>query len=248
MVSGPIQFLEPQSEQGAQVLQLYPLVELFVEGDPPTNALFVLGRSAAPIGNPSAPQEQLLLIDPPDDVGERFRLEGNVAVLFTGSMRELNLPAVRTEAGGLAHIRVGDHFLDIYSQQEANIVHFPALGILCAGDFGSDVDLPRIGVGSDGSRELDILRLLARLVKEPHQQLFIPRLGGFVRERVDAMQRLAADVAYLHGLRRVLLPLAGRDADETIAAAAPSLLPEGRRSALCHSTHETNLKILLGLS
>ena len=68
-------------------------------------------------------------------------------------------------AGGVAHIRIGEHFLDVYSQQAGAIVHLPAIGVLLGGVYGSDVVPPQIAAGSDGEEELDTLRLIARLLK-----------------------------------------------------------------------------------
>ena len=108
MVSGPIQFLEPDSRHGAEILQLYPMVELFADGEPAANTLFVMGRSGEAALPPDQSEDQLLLIDPPADAAQRFKLQGNVAVVFTGKLQEIGLPALKTEAGGLAHIRGAD--------------------------------------------------------------------------------------------------------------------------------------------
>ena len=88
-------------------------------------------------------RNQLLIVDPPADVTARFRLEDDVAVLYTAQHRaaaaDTGLPKVQTMPGGVAHLRVGEHFLDLYVQRQSVVVHFPALGIVAGGDFGSDV-------------------------------------------------------------------------------------------------------------
>ena len=59
------------------------------------------------------------------------------------------------------------------------------------------------------------------------------------------MERLAADVAYLHGLRRVVLPLAQSSAAfSQIEAVADSLLPTTRRNAFCREQNLSNLRTL----
>ncbi len=124
-------------------------------------------------------------------------------------------------------------------------VHFPALGILCGGGFGSDSMLPAIAQESDGGEELETLRLLASLLKQQHFQLFIPRLGTLCEDRVTVMGRLASDVGYLNGLRR-LIPQALQqgDAIETIEVAAQALLPHERTTPTCQAVHEANVERL----
>ena len=96
------------------------------------------------------------------------------ATLFTCAAEDVGLPRVQTRLGGVAHINIGQHLLDIYSQRHANLVHFPAIGVLCGGAFGSDLALPELGEGSDGEDEIESLRLLARLLKGRRLQLYIP--------------------------------------------------------------------------
>lgn len=233
-----------------KITQLYEHLELFSAGDPPRHTLFVLGRQSLmevetidQLLQMDRETDQLLIIDPPADVDTRFQLAGNVAVLFTGALQDVGVPALETKAGGIAHIRMGEHFLDIYSQPESNIVHLPAVGVLCGGYFGSDSALPRVAAGSDGRLELDTLRLLAQLVKQGRMQFYLPHEGEPLREVVEVMQRLAADVAYLHGLRRAV-PAAMQAGDnlEQIMAVADSLLPADRRSARCKMQHQANIQ------
>jgi hypothetical protein len=154
---------------------------------------------------------------------------------------------LQTQAGGVAHVRIGDHFLDLYSQRHATIVHLPALGILCGGEFGSDSTVPRLAAGSDGSNELETLRLLARLVKQHRLSLYIPHIGAELSDKVTIMERLAADVAYLHGLRRVVTPLALRgESMEAVSDLAESVLPRDRRTPLAMATHASNVNSLVG--
>lgn len=210
----------------------------------------MLGRGspldAAGYSGNGQPEDELLLVDPPADAVQRFKLEGRVAALFTGApppAEAPGLPLVHTMPGGEAHVRVGSHLLDIYSLRAGTVVRLPALGLICAGGYGSDALLPEVAAGSDGSAELDVLRLLARLVRERTLQIFIPRCGALVAEPVAAMERLADDVAYLHGLRRVVLPLA--QAGAPLAGAldlADTLLPANRRDAACRALNAANVE------
>ncbi len=244
MSTSEILLQDTADQQPVQIVQLYEHLELFSVGEPPQHTLFVLGRSPAAMAS-----DQLLLVDPPLDATQRFKLEGNVAALFTGPTLPVDLPLVETKPGGVAHLRVGTHLLDLYSQSAGNVLHLPAVGILLGGNLGSDVDLPALSASSDGEALLDTLRLLARLVKERHVQLYIPRIGTFCQERTEIMRRLAADVAYLHGLQRVVPAVADRGDDEaTIQSIAASLQPAERRSALATRTHRANVAALLGKS
>jgi hypothetical protein len=262
----------PPGGAGPRILQLYQDLELFSEGDPPANSLFVLGRALNP--DPSGLsnsgglwRDQLLVVDPPSNLEARFRLEGDIAVLETwpaqdpapgaasGSPAELlgsrapvpNLPHVQTVPGGVAHIRVGEHFLDIYSQRAGSIVHLPAIGVLLGGVYGGDVTPPRLAPGSDGEEELDALRLIARILKTHHFQLYIPRLGTMVGDKLQIMERLAADVAYLHGLRRVIPALVARGEPwELVETVGASLLPSSRQTSAAREVHTANLRTLSG--
>jgi len=227
----------------AKITQLFARLELFSEGEPPAHTLFVLGQPTLAERNPLQPvQEQLLLIDPPADVAARFRLPSETAVLFTGEPTAVDLSHLQTQPGGVAHIRLGEHFLDLYSQQGSVVVYLPALGIICGGPFGSDALLPVIAHHSTGEQELETLRLLAQLVKQRRFQLYIPRIGALSSSPVEIMERLAADVAYLHGLRRVVLPIVQQgEPFNQIEAIAASLLPSARRSTSCQEQHLTNL-------
>jgi hypothetical protein len=234
-----------------RILQLYQDLELLSEGEPSANTLFVLGRSLGYAPDQAGIwRDQLLVIDPPDDLPARFRLEGDVAVLFTAVRSDAaaalaGLARVQTQPGGLAHIRLGEHFLDIYSQQAGSVVHLPALGILLGGVYGSDMVPPRLAAGSDGEDALDTLRLIARILKSHHFQLYIPRIGALCEDKLRIMERLAADVAYLHGLRRVIPPLAQRGAGwETVEAAGASLLPAALQTPAAEAIHSANLRTL----
>ena len=229
-----------------KITQLSRFVELFSEGEPPRHALFL--QAPAPLASATSAAgaaDQLLVIDPPAGLTSRFRIEGDAAVLFTGPPGDAGLPLVQTMAGGVAHVRVGDHFLDVYAQRNGCIVHLPALGILCSGAYGSTAALPAIGPGSTGAEELDALRLLARLVRQRRLQFFIPHAGALGNDPAEVMARLAADVAYLHSLRRVV-PAARQAGDLTdaLGALAESLLPPERRSPLAHAVHSRNLNTL----
>lgn len=227
----------------AKITQLFARLELFSAGEPPSHTLFVQGEPTLAEHNPLQPaQEQLLLIDPPADVAERFRLPSQTAVLFTGEPTAVGLSLLETKSGGVAHLRIGEHFLDLYSQADSAVVYLPALGIICGGSFGSDAILPAVAPSSTGAQELDTLRLLAQLVKQRRFQLYIPRIGTLSSSPVEMMERLAADVAYLHGLRRIVLPVAQQGQPVAqIEAIAASLLPAARRTLVCQEQHHTNV-------
>jgi hypothetical protein len=187
-----------------------------------------------------------LIIDPPTDITQRFRLGSQVAALFTGMPEPTPLALLQTVPGGLAHIRIGDHFLDVYSQGEGAVIHMPALGIICGGDFGSDVGVPSLASNSEGSDELDTLRLLARLVKQHRLALYLPHYGSEIKDKVVVMERLAADVAYLHALRRVITPLALRgESIEAVYDLAENVIPRERRTPYGLATHRSNVSSLL---
>jgi hypothetical protein len=240
-----IPLLDSSSQRRPQILQLYQNLELFSEGEPAQNSLFVLGSGVDDTGRPRA---HLLIVDPPADAPERFRLEEEVAALYTGDRPQAALPRVELLPGGVAHLRVGEQFLDVYVQRAGVVVYLPAVGVLLSGDYGSDALPPRIVPGSDGGDELETLRLLARLIKHENFQLCVPHVGTTVKEKPKVMERLAADVAYLHGLRRVVPGLLQRGEPlETIERIAESLLPEDRRSEAAQAVHAANLSTLTGI-
>ena len=249
----PLFDLPPGPPSGAEphILQLYQDLELFTEGLPPANSLFVLGRSLGVVPDQVGLwRDQLLVVDPPPDLETRFRLDGDVAVLYTSEEAERQDAAggpahVQTMAGGVAHIRIGEQFLDIYSQRAGAVVHLPAIGVLLGGMYGSDVVPPRLAAGSDGEEELDTLRLIARILKGHHFQLYIPHLGAMVQDKLAVMERLAADVAYLHGLRRVVPALVQRgESWEMVEAVGESLLPAAMQSPAAKAVHTANLRTL----
>lgn len=220
------------------ITQLHEHLELLSEGDPPRHSLFVLART---LGQ----DDQLLVIDPPRDLTDRFTLPRQTAVLFTGPSWDVGAPVVDTQPNQVAHVSVGQHLLDIYAQEFHRLVYLPGLGILCGGVFGSDLLLPEIAPGSSGEDEIESLRLLAQLVKSRRIQIYIPRVGSLGRDRVEVMGRLADDVSYLHGLRRVIPAGARRgEALERVEQMAATLLPENRRSPDCQRVHETNVRRL----
>ncbi len=240
-----IPLLDSSSQKRPQILQLYQNLELFSEGEPAQNSLFVLDNGVDSAGRARA---HLLIIDPPVDAPTRFRLADEVAALYTGDRPQAGLPQVELRPGGVAHLRVGDHFLDVYVQRAGVVVYLPAVGVLLSGDYGSDALPPRIVPGSDGGDELETLRLLARLIKHENFQLCVPHVGTTVKEKKKVMERLAADVAYLHGLRRVVPGLLQRGEPlETIERIADSLLPEDRQSEAAQVVHAANLSVLTGI-
>jgi hypothetical protein len=237
-----------QPSDAGKITQLYRYLELFSEGAPPHHSLFIFAPASGPISLGDSPQrdEQLLIIDPPRDLATRFRLGNQSAALFTAQTEATDVPIVATQAGGVAHLRIGEHFLDVYSQQHSAVVHLPTLGIICGGNFGSDSTLPTLAPAADGREELGTLRLLARLIKQHRLALYIPRVGGELTEKTAVMERLAGDVAYLNELRRVVTPLALRgESVEAISDVAERALPQGRRSPLALATHAANVTALL---
>jgi hypothetical protein len=59
------------------------------------------------------------------------------------------------------------------------------------------------------------------------------------------MERLAADVAYLQALRRVVTPLALRgESMEAVSDLAESVLPRDRRTPLGIATHNENVNAM----
>ena len=251
----PLFDLTPGLSSGSSphIIQLYQDLELFSEGDPPANSLFVLGRSLGYAADQAGLwRDQLLVIDPPTDLAARFRLAGDVAILFTHARPDADAIAagharVQTMAGGRAHIRLGEHYLDIYAQAAGCVVHLPALGIMLGGVYGSEVVPPRLAVGSSGEEELETLRLIARLLKSHHFQLYLPQVGALCKDKLTVMQRLAADVAYLHALRRVIPALAQAGAAwEVVEEAGATLLPASMRTAAAQSIHRANLAALCG--
>ncbi len=69
-----------------------------------------------------------------------------------------------------------------------------------------------------------------------------------MREKPAVMERLAGDVAYLHGLRRVIPGLIKRGEPlETIEVVAESLLPDDRRSEVAQRIHDDNVQALTGI-
>lgn len=235
-----------QTEQG-KITQLYRYLELFSEGDPPRHSLFVFAPAAGPISiaKDTPSDEQLLIIDPPADISQRFRLGHQVAALFTSAPESTPVALLQTVPGGVAHLRIGEHFLDIYTQQHGAVVHLPALGVICGGEFGSDLTVPRLAEGSDGTDELDTLRLLARLAKQHRISFYFPRVGNEITDKMVLMERLASDVNYIHGLRRVVTPLAQRgESMEAISDLAESVLPRDRRTPAGKAAHSSNLTAL----
>ena len=254
ILTAPLSFMAESSivlteaaNPSPQIVQLFEHLELFSEREPARHTLFVLGRTPLAHLDPlQASPDQLLLIDPPADVRQRFTLEGNIAVLFTGESQAVGLPQMQIVAGGIAHVRIGEHFLDIYTRQQGAVVHLPALGILCGGSFGSDSMLPQLAANSAGQEEVETLRLLARLLKQSRLQLYIPQVGAVSNSQSEVMMRLAQDVAYLHNLQRVVPAMVQRgDELAGVLRLADSLLPAERRSPLCRTIHLANLQAMI---
>lgn len=200
-----------------------------------------MGRGVGP-----GSKDELLLVDPPLNAAQLFSLPARAAAVFTGAPLPVEgLALVHTEPGGLAHLRIGEHLLDVYSQAHSNIVLLPLAGVLCGGRFGSDSTLPALNAGSDAQPELDVLRLLAMLVRERKVQLFIPHKGAVATDRLEIMQRLADDVGYLHELRRVVPSVAqGRGGLSSALALAETLIPRARRSPANQARHAANITAL----
>lgn len=247
--SSPISLLpDVPSPDDQRITRLYEHLELFSEGEPPHNAFFVLGR--APLAAATGEPDQLLVVDPPDDLGARFQIDGRLALLHTlapaAEPPRDDLPLLRTQPGGVAHVQIGQHFLDIYSQRDTNVVHLPALGVLLSGPFGSDALVPTVAAGSTGEEELETLRLLASLVKR-RLALLVPRVGAVSEGVPDAMRRLADDVAYLHALRRtVSIAVERGDPLDAVIGMADALLPSERSGEASRAVHRQNVRHLAG--
>lgn len=242
---------QPDAPPHIEILQLYQDLELLRLGQPPRHVLFILGRMAGDVHN------RLLLLDPPPNLAEDFRIQEEAAALYTrtpdADAATLPVPRLGTRAGGTAHIRLGEHFLDIYTQQYYSIVHFPALGITYSGEFGSDVALPRLAEGDDGEDALETARVLAALVKARPVNLLVPRMGELEQSVVPIMERLAADVAYLHNLRRIAPALppqnteAAEESESSLDELAATLLPSGRRTETAQRINRNNVRRLAAL-
>lgn len=240
-----IEFIdETAASRGPKITQLYRNLELLVEGDPARNSLFILEPASGPLLD-GATADRLLIVDPPADVTTRFRLPEHTAILNSADPGALSLPAIQTVPGGVAHVRLGEHLLDVYSHTGGAVIHFPPVGVLYSGGFGSDQVPPTLASGSDGTTELDALRLLARLLKQHRIRLLLPRIGSGCSDLPTMMGRLAADVAYLHSLRRVALPLASQtDGPDAFQQIAESLLPTAWRNTTAWAIHRANLQAL----
>jgi hypothetical protein len=239
--NAPLNQANAESAASKRISQLYEHLELYSEGQPAQHTLFVLQRT--PLATITAP-DRLLIIDPPPEAANKFHLQGEVAALSCLPRRPAGFNYLQTMPGGLAHLRIGQHFLDIYSQRYSAVVVFPTLGIVYGGPFGGNQTVPELADGSDASDELEALRLLARLVKQ-RLHLFIPHSGDLSSNPIEVMAWLAEDVSYLHKLRRVIPSL--RQAGEAYAQAlqiADSLLPDERRTLAARTIHERNVQIL----
>lgn len=224
------------------ITRLYPGIELYTDGELPSNALFVLGRSLTASGE----QDELLVVDPPRDLNEHFVAPERLAGVTTDSAPlPAGVSALEVKAGDVAHIRIGEQLIDVHGFAGGAVVHLPTVGIVCGGDYASSALVPRLAAGSDGSDELQRLRLIARLVRERRVHVYVPRTGELISDGVPLMERLAADVGHIHGLRRVVPALCERG--ETIGVAlqiGETLLPDSRTSVAARSMHAANVRAL----
>ncbi len=183
----------------------------------------MLGKGlAAPLGD----GDELLLVDPPEDVRNRFTLPDRVVAVSTTGAAPAGLTTLDSQPGGVAHLRIGEHLVDLHTFANRTVVHLPAVGLLCAGEFGQHDLPPRLQHGESGEEELAVLRLLARIVRERRIQLFLPHTGEPVGDILQVMSALAEDVGYIHSLRRNVNAIArSRDGLNAALAVADSLLP-----------------------
>ncbi|OUC06391.1 hypothetical protein RY27_21305 [Litorilinea aerophila] len=73
-------------------------------------------------------------------------------------------------------------------------------------------------------------------------QIYVPRTGDLGTDKFQVMQRLAADVAYLHGLRRVVSAAVSRGEDPgAIQALAVTLLPTSWQTPQGQQVHARNV-------
>src|SRR5689334_10787124 len=98
MTTSPISLTPLSPTEPGKITQLYRYLELFSEGLPPRHSLFILAPGGGPIAlsDNAGDDDQLLIIDPPADVSQRFRLGNQVAALFTGEADATIIPLLQT--------------------------------------------------------------------------------------------------------------------------------------------------------
>ena len=92
-----------------------------------------------------------------------------------GAMPAAAISTLETQSGGIAHVRIGDHLLDIYAQQGATVVHIPALGIPLRRLLGA-TRWPRWPTAATAARNWTAAPA-QRLQCATGVQLFIPHVG-----------------------------------------------------------------------
>jgi hypothetical protein len=196
---------------------------------------------AAPLGD----GDELLLVDPPDDVRSRFTLPDRVAAVVTSGAVPAGLATLDSQPGGVAHLRIGEHLVDLHAFPHRTVVHLPAVGLLCVGEFGQRELPPRLQQGESGEEELAVLRLLARIVRERHIQLLLPRTGEPIGDIMQMMSALAEDVGYIHAVRRNVNAIArSRDGLNAALAVADSLLPPHWSTPQAKAVNASNISTI----
>lgn len=191
----------------------------------------------------------MLLIDPPADVRSRFVLPERVVALATEGAIPPGVATLESQPGGIAHLRIGEHLVDLHAFAERTAIFFPALGLLCAGGFGQRELPPRLDQGDGGEEELTVLRLLARIVRERRIQLYVPRTGEPVSDIMQVMSALAEDVGYIHSLRRNVNAIArNRDGLNAALAVADSLLPPHWTSPQAKTINAANVSAVYAVA
>lgn len=240
------QKLEGSRQTLTRITQLFPNLELLSEGDPQHNTLFVLGRGIDP---PLGDGDELLLVDPPADVRSRFTLPNRVVAVATTGTPPAGLPTLAPEPGGVAHVRIGAHLVDLYSFANHTIIHLPAVGLICGGGFGQRQTPPTLQQGDGGEEEIEVLRLLARLVRERSVQLYVPQVGEPNSDVMQVMSALAEDVGYIHSLRRNVNAIARTgDGLNAALAIADSLLPPHWSSPQAKAVNVSNISALYAVA
>lgn len=227
-------------DERPRATQLFEHLELLSEGIPEHNTLFVLSRV---LGQP----DELLLVDPPADVTARFQLPERTAVLTSGpDAPQPPLPTLHPADQAVVHVQVGQHLLDILGMGPWRVVYLPAVGLLWSGSFGSQVVVPRVRSRLEVEMGVQVLRTMARIVRERRLQVLIPRIGEPVWDRVEAMTRLAEDLVYLQGLLRVAPGAARREeVARALEVLSASLLPKDRAGEMSRAIHQANMADLV---
>jgi glyoxylase-like metal-dependent hydrolase (beta-lactamase superfamily II) len=136
--------------------------------------------------------------------------------LSLGSVQALPVPG---------HVGLGEEELELHPAEGHTVdgmaVFAPWLGVLCVGDYLSDVEIPMVEAGLDAYRST-----LARLGPVVERASSVVPGHGSILSRDDALRILDEDVEYLDALQ---------------AGEERARLPGGRDSSRQHALHAENL-------